>query len=271
MKHVMAGLIALFTSPALACDATQPCTLGNRTYLIAMPDAQPKGAVIYMHGYGNSGASAMRNKALVQDVLDRGYAFVAPTGLPMGPGRSGFRWAFRGADQGAEFAFLNALRDDLTDRFGISAQNQMLSGFSNGAFMVAYLACQQPDAFAAYAAISGGFWRPDPETCAGPVNLHVTQGWVDPVVPIEGRILRGDTRDAEGAVVQGDIFRTLEIFREAARCPRNMPSDHAITEAYWIRRWSCADGRVIEFALHPRGHTIPKGWADLTLNWFENR
>lgn len=271
MKQMLAGVLALLAAPVLACDATTPCKVGDRSYLIAQPDATIKGAVIYLHGYGGSGAKAMRNQALVQSVLDRGYAFVAPTGVPMRAGRSGFRWAFRGEDQAAEFAFLNALRDDLDDRFGISAQGQLLGGFSNGAFMVAYLACQQPDAFPAYAAVSGGFWRPDPEACAGPVDLHMTQGWVDPVVPIEGRILRGDSRDAPNAVVQGDIFRTLEIFREAGQCPRNLPSDHEITEGFWIRRWSCAEGREIEFALHPRGHAVPKGWADLALDWFEAR
>ncbi len=260
-------------APAAACGTAEaPCEIGARSYVIEQPEVPAEGrpALIYLHGFGGSGAGAMRNRGMVDAALARGYAVVAPDGLPMSGGRSGHRWAFRGSDQGAEFAFLTELRDDLAARFDLGADRMLLSGFSNGAFMVAYLACQDPGAYPAYAAIAGGFWRPHPEGCVGPVKLHVTHGWVDGVVPLEGRILRGGSRDAPGAVVQGDIFRTLEIFRLANACRLNRPDRFDDIDGYWTRTWeSCAEDAALEFALHPGGHSIPRGWADLALDWFE--
>lgn len=269
---VMASLASSSPSAAGCAEESQPCQMGDRTYHIALPEAFVEGApaLIYLHGYGGSGESAMRNKGVVEGALSRGYAVVTPTGLPMGNGRNGFRWAFRGADAGLEMDFLKALRTDLSTRFGIDPDRTLLAGFSNGAFMVAYLACADPDAYPAYAAIAGGFWRPHPEGCEGPVRLHATHGWTDGVVPIEGRILRGGSRDADGAIVQGDIFRTLEIFRVANGCRRNTPEDFEMTEQFWTRTWvSCAEGSALEFSLHQGGHGVPRGWTDLALDWFE--
>lgn len=276
MRHLISAaslLLGFWGSSAAACGTQQePCVMGDRMYYIETPDAPAEGnpALIYLHGYGGSGMSAMRNRGLVEGALERGYAVVAPNGLPMGAGRSGFRWAFRGADQALEITFLNDLRDDLGDRFDIGPDNIVLSGFSNGAFMVAYLACQDPDAYPAYAAIAGGFWRPDPAGCVGPVKLHMTHGWTDGVVPLEGRILRGESRNDPAAVVQGDIFRTLEIFRISNDCRLNRPEDFAKEGDYMIRTWnSCGEDAALEFALHPGGHGVPRGWVDLALDWAE--
>lgn len=268
-------MISMTASASWSCGTQDaPCQIGDRSYLIETPAQPAEGnpAIIYMHGYGGSGTSALRNRQLVQAALDRGYAVVAPNGLPMPSGRSGYRWAFRGAEQAREFDFLIELRSDLVTRFGVDKHKMILSGFSNGAFMAAYLACRIPDAYPAYAAIAGGFWRPHPEGCEGPVKLHMTHGWVDGVVPIEGRILRGDSRDADGALVQGDIFRTLEIFRLSNACRLNRPEAFDRTDAFWTRTWeSCADGAALEFALHPGGHGVPAGWSDLAIDWFEGQ
>ncbi|MBO9479398.1 prolyl oligopeptidase family serine peptidase [Shimia sp. R11_0] len=266
----------LGASPVLAgCGAdSAACTLNDRIYDIELPETPAAGnpAVIFMHGYGGSGKGLTQNRALVKSVLERGYAFVAPTGLPMGEGRRGFRWAFRGPEQAQEINFLKTLKQDLADRFDISSDQVLLSGFSNGAFMTVYTACETPDAFAAYAAVAGGFWRPHPQRCAAPVNLHMTHGWVDPVVPLEGRILRGISRDDPNALIQGDIFQTLEIFREAGECTRNRPDEFSVSGSYQIRGWTeCSADTTIQFALHPGGHRVPSGWADLAIDWFETR
>lgn len=276
MKTVLiTGLVvtAIAGSVSAACgEVNNACEIGDRSYRIELPETPADGnpALIFMHGYGGSGTGALRNREIVQKVLDRGYAFVAPDGLPMREGRRGFRWAFRGSEQTLEIDFLNELREDLKDQFEIPAENVLLSGFSNGAFMTVYMACEDPEAFTAYATVAGGFWRPDPEQCAGPVDLHMTHGWIDPVVPLEGRILRGESRDDPKAVVQGDIFRTLEIFRETNSCIQNRPDEFGRSGIYMIRNWTnCALGKELEFALHPGGHSVPQGWVDLALDWFE--
>lgn len=130
--------------------------------------------------------------------------------------------------------------------------------------MVTYLACAQPDAFPAYAPVAGGFWRPHPEACAGPVKLLHTHGFVDSTVPLEGRPLGG------GRFLQGDIYEGLTLLREANGCAAPDPDGYRETDIYMRRFWNCEAGSALEFALWPGGHAVPPGWADMTLDWFES-
>ena len=178
-------------------------------------------------------------------------------------GRPG--WNFRGDPGGRdEIAFLTGVLADAAARFGLNPDAALLAGFSSGAFMVNYLACAAPQSFAAYAPVSGGFWRPHPAACAGPVRLFHTHGWVDGTVPLEGPFLGG------GRFQQGDIFAGLEIWRHANGCVDEKPSGYAETGQFWRRKWeNCGEGAALEFALFPGGHTIPPGWTDMALDWFE--
>ena len=165
----------------------------------------PVPAVLFLHGAGGSGSGVLGMRRMVRDVTGRGYAVLAPDGLPWRPGRSGGIWSFLPASQREpvrdEAAFFAELVADASERYGIDPDRVLLAGFSAGGFMVTYLACAQPDAFPAYAPIAGGFWRPHPVECAGPVKLLHTHGFKDSTVPLEGRPLGG------GQWLQGDISR----------------------------------------------------------------
>ncbi len=195
-RLMLAWLALIAPVPALAgCgpDAA-PCLLPGGQYEAELPTAVagPLPAVIFVHGYGSSGEGTMRNRGMVDALLARGYAVIAPDGSPM-VGRDGRSWAFRASPGGRDdVAFLQAVRDDAVARFGLDPRRLLLAGFSVGGSMVSYTACAAPQAFSAYAPVSGGFWRPHPDRCAGPVRLLHTHGWSDTTVPLEGRILRGD-------------------------------------------------------------------------------
>lgn len=92
--------------------------------------------------------------------------------------------------------------------------------------------------------------------------LHV-HGWSDPVVPLEGRAV------ANGRIVQGDLFRGLDAIRAANGCARDDPDGYGARERFLVRRWTDCAGGALEFALHPGGHVVPPGWADLALDWLE--
>ena len=92
--------------------------------------------------------------------------------------------------------------DDAEKRFNIDRDRVLMTGYSIGGSNVSYLACREPEIAAAFAPVAGGFWRPHPEDCAGPVKLLHTHGWRDQTVPLEGRPL-GETPN--GRVEQGDI------------------------------------------------------------------
>ena len=272
---MMAAVAAFFHAalPVAACSTDTACNIENGTYFIAMPepteDAVP--AVVFIHGFGGSGDGVMRNRGMVDAITSRGYAVIAPSGLKR-PGRSGGSWSFHPdrTQRRDEVSFLTAVRDDAIARHGIDADRIILSGFSIGGSMTAYLACTAPEAFSAYAPLGGNFWRPHPVDCAGPVRMLHTHGWTDGTVPLEGRVLRGeDSRDPE-ALVQGDVFEALAIWRETNRCFQ-LKADRFDTDGFFLRRsWErCAPGSALEFALFPGGHVIPQGWADMILDWYE--
>ncbi len=268
-SRALAALLAgiALTGPARAdCGPDAgACPLPQGDYHIRLPEAaEDAPVVVFLHGYGGKGRSTLRNARLVEPLVARGYAVIAPEGAPRG-GDGPQSWGFLpGRTARDDPAFLANVVADAADRFGVSTERVILSGFSAGGFMVNYLACAQPESFAAYAPVSGGFWRPHPADCAGPVRLFHTHGWTDTVVPLEGRYLGG------GAYQQGDIFAGLEIWRAANACSDEKPTGFGRTGDFMRRRWSdCMEGSALEFALFPGGHTVPAGWADMMLDWFE--
>lgn len=272
---VLAAIAAFFYAvpPVAACSEQTPCDVAEGVYFIAMPDGEQSDvpAVVFIHGFGGSGEGVMRNRGMVDAILGRGYAVIAPSGLAR-EGRSGGSWSFHPerTQRRDEVAFITSVRDDAVDRHGIDADRIVLSGFSIGGSMTAYLACANPEAFAAYAPLGGNFWRPHPIECAGPVRMLHTHGWTDGTVPLEGRVLRGEDSRDPAALIQGDVYAALSIWRETNRCFQ-LRADRFDTAGYFLRRaWDrCAPGSALEFALFPGGHVIPPGWADLVIDWFE--
>jgi polyhydroxybutyrate depolymerase len=261
----LAFCLAPFAAQAGCAGDPAPCSLPGGEFHIVLPD-QPQRApvVMFLHGAGSSGGNVAGNAGLTAPFTERGYAVVAPSALPRPGGMRGV-WNFYPGWQGRdEPGFLRDVVTAAAERFGTSDTRVLLTGFSAGAFMVTYLACDAPESFPAYAPLAGAFWDPLPQTCAGPVRLFQTHGWRDGTVPIEGRPLRS------GQFVQGDVFAAMQIWRAANACPNAAPDGYSDTGAFQRRLWDdCAEGSALEFALHPGGHSIPAGWADMVLDWFE--
>ncbi len=263
-----AGIFGTQTAQAACADAAGPCEIAEGSYHLVLPEnhnGQPLPVVMFLHGYGSQGGATIRNKKLRDPILARGYALIAPNGIPRTEGRPN-SWSFLPRETPArdELAFFKAILND-AQRYGVDHGQVLLAGFSAGAFMVSYAACAEPDAFAAYAPLAGGFWRPHPTECNGPVRLFQTHGWNDGTVPIEGRPLAG------GLYLQGDIFQTMQIWRHANSCDQMRADERRSTGDFWRRKWTkCASNSALEFALYPGGHTLPDGWTDMVLSWFES-
>lgn len=258
------------------CGRTDtPCAIAGGQYRIVLPDGgagAPDGtpALMFLHGWGSSGAAVLRMSDLIDTARARGYAVIAPDGVPRASG-SGFTWGFHPDRPGPrdEIAFLRAVRDDAAARHGIDGPRMILGGFSIGGSMTSYLACAAPGTFAAYLPVAGAFWVPHPDTCAGPVDLLHTHGWTDPVVPLEGRILRDG--GSGGVVAQADVWQAMQVWRAANGC-RPDPDDHGQTGIFRQRDWtSCATGKRLGFAVFDGGHTVPQTWTDMALDWAEGR
>lgn len=273
VRVLFAGLI-LFIGFATAqasgsCGGKDtPCSVAMGSYHILVPDdgaRRPLPAVVHFHGFGGSGAGVIGSQGMTAAILARGYALIAPNGMPR-EGRKGGTWSFIPGlpKRRDERAFVGQVLDDAAARFGIDRERILLTGFSIGGSLTWYMACEEPGAFAAYAPVAGGFWRPHPETCAGPVKLLHTHGWKDVTVPLEGRPVRG------GAIRQGDIFEGFQVWRRMNGCGGGRPDRFDMTGPFWRRAWTdCAPGTALEMAMHAGAHGVPKGWADMALDWFE--
>jgi polyhydroxybutyrate depolymerase len=268
----IAGLLANLAGSALAgCSeaGTAPCKVDLGEYHIALPsqpDAGSTPAVMFLHGWQSNGENVLNNNGLREALHDHGYALIAPNGSRSDLERSGGGWVYRSdhGDRRDDAAFLDQVAWDAAARHGIARDQIVLAGFSSGGSMVSYTACETPNLFVAYAPIGGGFWRPHPEGCDGPVKLFHTHGWTDKTVPLEGRFLRN------GTLAQGDIFRTFEIWRDTNGCDAMRADDFVVTGDYWRRIWtSCDPGTALELALFPGGHVIPEGWVPMMLEWAE--
>ena len=260
-------------APPLAADCGgpgAPCTVPLGSYHIALPErgaaAGTMPAFLYFHGAGRSGEMIFTLADMTRVLTARGFAVIGPNGLERPDSRFGAGWYFRPESPARrdELAFTREVLADAAARFGIDRARVTLSGFSIGGSLVWYLACKDHTVAAAYAPVAGGFWRPHPTDCAGPVRLVHTHGWRDQTVPLEGRPLRN------GEIYQGDVFEGFQRWRAENGCSRLRADDFDTSRRYWRRiHTSCDPGTALEFWLHPGGHETPTGeWAEMFADWF---
>jgi len=228
-------------------------------------------AMIYFHGAGGSGQRSLKNREMVETFLKRGYAVIAPSGLKRPNSKFGPGWSFHPdrKKRRDELTFSKAVLEDAANKFNLDRENILMTGFSIGGSLTWYLACQDPDVVKAFAPVAGSFWRPHPsaQDCAGPVKLHHTHGWVDGTVPLEGRPI-GPVDNPR--IVQGDVFYGLQLMRQVNGCKRLKADKFDTSGKFWKRWWTkCKPDSALQFNLFQGGHSVPKGWAEEAINWFE--
>ena len=269
-RHV-AGLMLVFllengaASAQPGCgNADTPCSIANGSYHLIVPERDPVGIVMHLHGGGSTG-KAMLNSGLARVSVARGYVFVAPNGEHP-EARWTKDWSVR-ADNTShdrdDAVFLQEVIADVRDTHQLEDAPFLLAGFSRGGSMVWDMACRLPDFADAYSPVAGAFWESLPETCAGPVRLFHTHGWTDRTVPLEGRSFY------DGTVVQGDVWASLKVLRETNRCSNRQPETNSFVGEFWFRHWTDCEAGQIDLMLHKGGHSAPAGWADTVLEWFE--
>lgn len=270
---VLCGLFAPAAAAAQTCGA-EGCAVPLGTYRVVLPETQAPSegypALLFFHGAGQSGTQALSATVMVDAFRNRGWAVIAPDGLPRPDVRNTMGWSFLPESVRVplrdEMAFTRQVLDDAARRHGIDRGRVLMSGFSIGGSLVWYLACRDPGIAAAYAPVAGAFWRPHPAegSCAGPVRMLHTHGWRDETVPLEGRPLRG------GAIYQGDVFHGLGLLRAANGCDGLRADAYETEGAFWRRQWTrCTPGSALELALHTGGHSVPIEWADMAIGWFD--
>jgi polyhydroxybutyrate depolymerase len=234
-----------------ACFETAgACKIAGGSYHVAWPPGVPRDktvpAVVALHSYKASGLGLIKSGKMVKTLLARGYAVIAPEGI-------NGSWQFRGGGRD-DVAFIRAVADDAARRGNIARNRMLLAGFSVGGSMVAYVACRSPGSFKAYAPVSGNFWKPEPTTCAGPVNYLHTHGVNDTTMPVAGRVVGKDLR-------QANLLESLSTLGKASGC-----DDTNALSATTRQLKGCKTS--MRLLMHPGGHSVPRFWAGTALDWF---
>ena len=264
MKNLKSLLAAatLLASPAFACGPDTDCTLGDRSYRIAMPEGhdstKPVGAIVFSHGYRGSAAGLMRNRNLRRVISNMGLAFIALKSkeddwvLPNSP-------RHMDSDGSDEFEYVDAVIADATSRHPIDTGRMVAAGFSAGGMMTWNLACARSKLFAGFVPISGTFWQAPPSSCAGPVaNIIHIHGDNDPTVPLNGRPILNTH--------QGKVSDALAMYRAYGGFKPTKPNT--------TNRLSCEnsanrDGDVLDFCMFEGGHSFRSEYLRYAWETFE--
>ena len=267
MARIVLVLFGLFwASVASACPGIQQrCTVQGGEYWVALPDqsdrSRPLPTMLFLHGWGWQAKDVLQTD-FARTFVGKGFAVIAPQGLPGYGGNSDWSVADGQSHPRDDDAFVRVVLRDATKRFDLDRNEVLLAGFSRGGSMVWDIACRSPDLARAYAPVAGGFWAPFPTDCAGPVRLLHTHGFSDTTVPLEGRQM------GHSEVAQSDIFEGLQLWRRVDGCGSRAGA-HDVSGPIWRKTWTDCKAGTLEFALHSGSHEVPKGWADMAIAWFD--
>lgn len=250
---------------ASACSRDTDCTVAGGTYRIVVPEGVmqegPRPAILYFHGYRESAADIVAREDIRALSMQEQVILVVPQG-------EGKTWSHPGSPASLrdEFVFAEAVMKDALARFPIDGRRVLVAGFSQGAAMVWNLRCHRSERFAAFLAIAGTFWLPQPDGCtATPRPLMHIHGLSDRTVPLGGRAIR------DGAFHQGDVPRAIAMLRAGGQC-RSAGVRRVTEGALTCEQDSdCRGGGGVAFCLHPGGHDFDPDWLRLGLRFLARR
>ena len=265
------ALTDLAAQDLICGDVIAPCQVGNRSYNILVPQGEgPFPAVIFFHGSGGSGASVIRDAALVAPLLQKGYALIAPSALDVtySGGRRLSGWIWEGQRDGRDdYRFVQDVINDATSKFPIQEEDLIVAGHSNGATFVWYLACEGLDTrLRNFATIGGTPVRDRLLSCADvrpSFNLYHTHGTADSVVPVDGTQRTATWHGWLGAI------EAVEMMAAASGCSEK--EEIATSETTETTRWyGCQSGAEFRVDLNDGGHEIPTNWVETLFAWSQD-
>ena len=167
-------------------------------YIVVEPDdfdpERPYPLVVLLHGFGAS----MRDLVGLSPSIDRsGYLYIfpnAPIEMTIGYGMMGYAWTTIGPgsspDEAARAeAMLEALIEEVGQRYGVGEGRMVLGGFSQGGMMTYRYGMPNPELFAGLVVLSGGVNGQDELRDRLPAHrdqpIFISHGTEDGVIPVE--------------------------------------------------------------------------------------
>ena len=167
-------------------------------YIVVEPDdfdpERPYPLLVLLHGFGAS----MRDLVGLSPSIDRsGYLYIfpnAPIEMTIGYGMMGYAWTTIGPgsspDEAARAeAMLEALIEEVGQRYGVGEGRMVLGGFSQGGMMTYRYGMPNPELFAGLVVLSGGVNGQDELRDRLPAHrdqpIFISHGTEDGVIPVE--------------------------------------------------------------------------------------
>jgi polyhydroxybutyrate depolymerase len=209
----------------------------ERSAFVHVPEQLPKGEkvplVIMFHGGKSNGMSGAK---VWSEQFERDFILAFPNGQDWKPERSG--WDLTDGDVRQHVRFVDALIDDLVERFPVDRDRIYATGFSDGGQMTFRLACLLDDHFAGFAMVAQTMKEDTLSACAPKTPrpiLYVT-GTADPKNPAEGREGGRDGRtreprdDGQERSPRIGIEDTLDYWLEHNRCDKSKEQVRALPD-----------------------------------------
>lgn len=236
-------------APETETFRTLPVDGIERRYRLGLPEAYdsavPTPLALAFHGAGDSGSIFATISGIEAAGWARGYIMVHPDAV------DGV-WDLAG---GSDLDFVMELLEALNSEFCLDAARQYVVGNSQGGDFATYLACYQPDRFAALAMVSVVNAR---ERCPDwrPIPAMAIVGRADP-------IYRLDTGLVSDVPFSGDeVERPGPMVREAAALAAANGCEPEANESIDLgtvttSTYDCPPGAALVLILHDGGHGWP--------------
>lgn len=254
-------------------QAARRLTSGDHEYeyLMYVPASAsgsvPAPLVVNFHGLGGDGPGQAAYTGYADLADDEGFVVVHPSGLGDNDWGGVRSWELAHSDTSSrdDVQFVRDLIDRVTEQACVDESRVYATGFSNGGYFSAYLACKLADRIAATFSV-GGISHPDGCQPSRAVAMGAVHGTDDDVVPFddsrESVLLRGVQIDDEKARELEAFFAEiipdeLAEFAASFGCSVVTESGHnAVTSL--TSYTGCDDGVELRFyAIEGLGHVWP--------------
>lgn len=237
----------------------------DRRYIINVPrgaqpydkNQKPLPLIFAFHGYREQASQMAR----YTDLAGKNAIVVYPQGI-------GNAWEgapYARVKAGEDVRFVRDVMDAVSSTYQVDANRIYATGMSNGGGFVGKLACEMPDEFAAFAAVSAayysGTWRACAEKGADPKrpeDVRFKRGETTPYLDIHGR--KDQTIHYGGGGRYGDeylgSFEFSQLYASRAHCV-GAPIATRVTDAVQRVQWpNCGQHmEVMHLAIGDAGHT----------------
>ena len=183
-------------------------------YLLYVPasasGSAPAPLVVNFHGLGGDGPGQAAYTGYADLADDEGFVVVHPSGLGDNDWGGVRSWELAHSDTSSrdDVQFVGDLIDRVSEQACIDESRVYATGFSNGGYFSAYLACKLADRIAATFSV-GGISHPEGCQPARPVAMAAVHGTDDEVVPFDDR---RESVLLQGVQIDDEKARELEAF-----------------------------------------------------------